>query len=72
MDQAFTAGENRQAAFSGWCFNETVEIARQRQALEEQKKEIMQEKDIERLRYWGRLAAKAETLEEYCEKAGLS
>lgn len=40
MDQAFTAGENRQAAFSGWCFNETVEIARQRQALEEQKKEI--------------------------------
>lgn len=40
MGQANTAEESRQAAFSGWCFNETVEIARNRQALEEQQKEI--------------------------------
>lgn len=40
MNQAKTAEENRQTAFSGWCFNETVEIARNKQALDDERREL--------------------------------
>lgn len=39
---------------------------------EEQEEKILQEKDIEKLKNWVKLAAKAKTLKEFCEKAGLS
>ncbi len=40
MSQANSAEDSRQTAFSGWCFNETVEIARNKQALEEERREV--------------------------------
>lgn len=40
MDQVQITEDNRQKAFSEWCFNETVEIARNKQALESERKEL--------------------------------
>lgn len=60
MDQVQFTEDNRQAAFSGWCFNETVEIARNRQALETERKEVedmrrqveLERQDLERRIQW--------------------
>ena len=38
---------------------------------ENQKEKILQEEDVEKLRNWCKMAAKAESLKEFCEKAGL-
>ena len=49
MDQVQMADDNRQKAFSEWCFNETVEIARNRQELETERKALDEErKQLER------------------------